>query len=64
MRVDTGVITSYHINVPFGTLGVVHDAQSVLYYGGATDGTKLYLHSSHATSAPRARRWKSGRATF
>lgn len=40
MRVDTGVITSYHINVPFGTLGVVHDAEPVLGYGHATDGYK------------------------
>ena len=40
MRVDTGVITSYHINVPFGTLRVMHDAYPVLGYGGTTDGDK------------------------
>ena len=40
MRVDTGVITSYHINVPFGTLRVVHDAQPVLGYGSTADGYK------------------------
>ena len=40
MRVDTGVITSYHINIPFGTLGVVHDADPVLGYGGTAHGYK------------------------